>query len=94
MDIFFEDKRLNISPAYSTPWLRVWGLLFAEGFARVDLSSRQFIFSLPVINHIQISNRMIIERGSDWILDQKTKRIGFLGISFKAGTGHVRRAPS
>jgi GDP-mannose 6-dehydrogenase len=36
---------------------------------------------------------MIIDRGVDWILAQKKRRILFLGISFKPGTDDVRESP-
>ena len=92
MDIFFEDKRLNISPAYLRPGFAFGGSCLPKDLRALTYLAKQLDLSLPVINHIQISNRMIIERGSDWILDQKTKRIGFLGISFKAGTDDVRES--
>ncbi len=49
--------------------------------------------SLPVLNHVLDSNRMLIERGVDWFLGQSKKRIAFLGISFKSGTDDVRESP-
>ena len=36
---------------------------------------------------------MLVDRGVDWILGQSTKRIAFLGISFKSGTDDVRESP-
>src|SRR6185437_1211955 len=49
--------------------------------------------TLPVLNHILESNRMLIDRGVDWILEQSKKRVTFLGISFKSGTDDMRESP-
>jgi GDP-mannose 6-dehydrogenase len=93
MDIFFQDKRLNISPAYLKPGFAFGGSCLPKDLRALTYLGRKLDLSLPVLNHILDSNRMLIERGVDWILGQSKKRIAFLGISFKSGTDDMRESP-
>lgn len=92
MDIFFEDKRLNISTAYLRPGFAFGGSCLPKDLRALNYLAKQLDLSIPVIHHIQDSNRMLIERGAEWVLNKGGKRIGFLGISFKAGTDDVRES--
>jgi GDP-mannose 6-dehydrogenase len=93
MNIFLEDKKLNISAAYLRPGFAFGGSCLPKDLRALNYLCRKLDLSLPVLNHVLDSNRMMIERGIDWILGQSTQRIAFLGISFKAGTDDVRESP-
>ena len=93
MDIFLEDKKLNISAAYLRPGFAFGGSCLTKDVRAIGYLCRKLDLSLPVLNHVLDSNRMLIERGVDWILGQSKKRIAFLGISFKSGTDDVRESP-
>ncbi len=93
MDIFFEDTKLNISAAYLRPGFAFGGSCLPRDLRALTYLCRKLDLSLPVLNHILDSNRMVIEQGVDWILGQSTKRVAFLGISFKSGTDDVRGSP-
>jgi GDP-mannose 6-dehydrogenase len=93
MNIFFQDKRLNISTAYLKPGFAFGGSCLPKDLRALTYLGRKLDLSLPVLNHILDSNRMLIQRGVDWILGQSKKRIAFLGISFKSGTDDMRESP-
>jgi len=93
MDIFFQDKRLNISSAYLQPGFAFGGSCLPKDLRALTYLGRKFDLSLPVLNHILESNRALVDRGLDWIIGQSKKRIAFLGISFKSGTDDVRESP-
>jgi GDP-mannose 6-dehydrogenase len=93
MDIFREDTRLNISPAYMRPGFAFGGSCLPKDVRALVALARNLDLRLPVINHILDSNRMLTDRGFDWILEESKKRIAFLGISFKPGTDDVRESP-
>jgi GDP-mannose 6-dehydrogenase len=93
MNIFFEDKRLNISPAYLRPGFAFGGSCLPKDLRALTYFCRKLDLTLPVLDHILESNRMLIERGVAWILEQGKKRVAFLGISFKSGTDDVRESP-
>ena len=93
MEIFIQDKRLNISPAYLKPGFAFGGSCLPKDLRALTYLGRKLDLSLPVLNHILDSNRMLIERGVSWILGKQGRRVAFLGIGFKAGTDDVRESP-
>ena len=93
MSIFSEDNRLNISKAYMRPGFAFGGSCLPKDLRALAYLARTRDLSLPIISHILDSNRMLTERGLDWILAQSKKRVAFLGISFKPGTDDVRESP-
>lgn len=93
MNIFFEDKRLNISTAYLRPGFAFGGSCLPKDLRALTYLGRKLDLTLPVLNHILDSNRMLVERGVDWVLSQSKKRIALLGISFKSGTDDMRESP-
>ena len=92
MDVFVQDKRLNISPAYLRPGFAFGGSCLPKDLRALTYLARKHDLNLPVLNHILESNQMLVDRGVDWILRNSGKRIAFLGISFKSGTDDVRES--
>jgi GDP-mannose 6-dehydrogenase len=92
MDIFIQDKRLNISPAYLRPGFAFGGSCLPKDLRALTYLARKNDLDLPVLDHILESNRMLIDRGVQWILNRAGQRIAFLGISFKSGTDDVRES--
>jgi GDP-mannose 6-dehydrogenase len=92
MDIFIQDKRLNISPAYLRPGFAFGGSCLPKDLRALTYLARKNDLDVPVLDHILESNRMLIERGVQWILSRAGQRIAFLGISFKSGTDDVRES--
>ena len=93
MDIFFEDKRLNISTAYLRPGFAFGGSCLPKDLRALTYLARKLDLSLPVLYHILDSNRMLVDRGVDWVLGQSKKRVAILGVSFKSGTDDMRESP-
>lgn len=93
MDIFFEDKRLNISTAYLRPGFAFGGSCLPKDLRALTYLARKLDLSLPVLSHILDSNRMLVDRGVDWVLGQSKRRVAMLGISFKSGTDDMRESP-
>ncbi len=93
MSIFFEDKRLNISTAYLRPGFAFGGSCLPKDLRALTYLGRKLDLSLPVLDHILESNKMVVERGFEWIVSQRKKRIAFLGISFKTATDDLRDSP-
>src|ERR1700730_2520063 len=92
MDIFFQDRRLNISQAYLRPGFAFGGSCLPKDLRAITYLARKHDLNLPILNNILESNQMLVDRGVDWILSRSGKRIAFLGISFKSGTDDVRES--
>ena len=56
MDIFCQDKKLNISPYLPAARLRLRRLLPAQGRAGADLQGRDLDLDLPLLNSLMPSN--------------------------------------
>jgi GDP-mannose 6-dehydrogenase len=49
--------------------------------------------SLPILSAVMPSNEQQIDRGVRAVMEQGSRKVGVLGISFKAGTDDLRDSP-
>lgn len=93
MDIFCQDKKLNISPAYLMPGFAFGGSCLPKDLRALCYQAKMHDLELPIIASILPSNEEQVARGIQLIMAKGHKRIGILGISFKAGTDDLRESP-
>ncbi len=93
MQIFCQDKKLNISTAYLSPGFAFGGSCLPKDLRALAYRAKTKDLELPILNSILPSNEMQIARGIELILSLGHKRIGVLGFSFKAGTDDLRESP-
>ena len=93
MDIFCQDRKLNISSYYLKPGFAFGGSCLPKDVAALSYEAGRLDLRLPVIESIMDSNRLQVERALDMIMSHGRKRIGILGLSFKAGTDDLRHSP-
>src|SRR5689334_2361837 len=93
MNIFCQDKKLNISPAYLMPGFAFGGSCLPKDLRALAYQAKSKDLQLPILNAILPSNEMQVSRGLQLIMDAGHKRIGVLGFSFKAGTDDLRESP-
>jgi GDP-mannose 6-dehydrogenase len=93
MNIFCQDKKLNISPAYLLPGFAFGGSCLPKDLRALAYRAKMHDLQLPIINSILPSNEVQVNRGLQLIMDKGHKRIGVLGFSFKAGTDDLRESP-
>lgn len=93
MEIFCSDTKLNLSPAYLKPGFAFGGACLPKDVRALVHRARLLDLQLPVLEAIIPSNERHIRRAVDLIMATGRKRIGFLGLSFKAGTDDLRNSP-
>ena len=93
MDVFCQDEKLNISAAYLKPGFGFGGSCLPKDLRAIGYKARSYDVETPILNSILPSNDLQIRRGLDLIVKHGHKRIGILGVSFKAGTDDLRESP-
>jgi len=93
MDIFRQDKKLNISGTYLSPGFAFGGSCLPKDLRALDYAARNARVEVPMLNSVLESNRAQIRGAVELIMETGKKKIGIAGISFKAGTDDVRESP-
>ena len=93
MNIFCEDKKLNISPAYFKPGFAYGGSCLQKDLRAVTRLARAKDVVVPLLDSLAASNEAQVRRAFEWIQAQGKKRVGILGFAFKAGTDDLRESP-
>jgi GDP-mannose 6-dehydrogenase len=93
MEIFCQDKRLNISSAYSSPGFAFGGSCLPKDVRAFAHWAKEQDVDAPILTAILPSNEHQIRRAIEMVESTMRKRIGVLGLSFKPATDDVRESP-
>jgi GDP-mannose 6-dehydrogenase len=93
MNIFCQDKKLNISPAYLKPGFAFGGSCLPKDLRALSYQAKMHDLQLPILTSVLPSNEMQVARGVKVVMDAGNPRVGILGFSFKAGTDDLRESP-
>ena len=92
--IFFEDKRLNLSSAYLKPGFAYGGSCLPKDLEAVRFAAERLGVTAPLLNAVEPSNEAHLDRSVELLRTFSGKKIGVVGLSFKANTDDLRQSPS
>jgi len=96
MELLCQDTVLNISPVYLRPGFAYGGSCLPKDLRALVGCARLQNTHIPLLESLSWSNRLQIEHAYEIIaqaVQSKEDTIGFLGLSFKAGTDDLRESP-
>jgi GDP-mannose 6-dehydrogenase len=93
MDIFCQDTKLNISPAYLRPGFAYGGSCLPKEVRAVSWLGARNGVSLPMVESLERSNAAQIAEALRLVRATGARRVGVLGLAFKPGTDDLRESP-
>lgn len=93
MDVVCQDTRLNISRYYMRPGNPFGGSCLPKDVSALLSLSRREGVSLPLLEHTMDTNQVHLDLLVQLITGKEKRRIGLLGLAFKADTDDLRGSP-
>jgi len=93
MRLMRRDTKLNLSGAYLSPGFAFGGSCLPKDLRAANSRARRHDLELPVLAGILRSNEVHLTQAVQLIERFRKRRLGFLGLSFKAGTDDLRESP-
>jgi GDP-mannose 6-dehydrogenase len=93
LQVFFQDRKLNISEAYLRPGFAFGGSCLPKDVRALLAAGHDADLPLPLLSSILPANAAQIQRAANAVLETGLRRIGIVGLAFKAATDDLRESP-
>jgi GDP-mannose 6-dehydrogenase len=94
MELFCEDRRLNISPNYLRPGFAFGGPCLPKDLRALLHLARQASVDLPVLAGTLSSNEVSLSDVLDRVVASDGMTVALLGLTFKPSSDDLRESPS
>lgn len=93
MNLVSKDRKLNISTAYLRPGFAFGGSCLPKDLRALTRFAEQRALPANLLASVLPSNESHLKRALKMIRDTRCRKIGIIGLSFKAGTDDLRESP-
>ena len=93
MDVVCQDHKLNLSKYYMKPGFAFGGSCLPKDVRALSSRAGSLDVEAPLISSLMRSNAAQVKKAFDIVTNYDKRRIGLLGLSFKAGTDDLRESP-
>lgn len=93
MDVICQDHKLNLSRYYMRPGFAFGGSCLPKDVRALTYRASQLDVEHPMLGSLMRSNSNQVQKAFDLITSHDTRKVGLLGLSFKAGTDDLRESP-
>jgi GDP-mannose 6-dehydrogenase len=93
MEIFARDTKLNLSPYYLKPGFAFGGSCLPKDVRALAACAQSLNVKTPMLFSLMDANREHLHRAVRAITSFGKKKVGLLGLAFKAGTDDLRESP-
>jgi GDP-mannose 6-dehydrogenase len=93
MELVCKDRKLNVSAAYLRPGFAFGGSCLPKDLRALNRYAEQQALRLSLLASILPSNDSHLKRALKLIRNSGRRKIGVVGLSFKAGTDDLRESP-
>ncbi|TBR39440.1 MULTISPECIES: nucleotide sugar dehydrogenase [Dyella] len=93
MEVICQDHKLNLSSYYLKPGYAFGGSCLPKDVRALNYCATQVDALHPLIGSLMQSNELHVKRAFDLVTSFGDRRVGMLGLSFKAQTDDLRESP-
>ena len=93
MELLCLDHKLNISAAYLRPGFAFGGSCLPKDVRALNFMAKSNDVVTPMLSSLLVSNSVQVQQLIDQLVAYQGRKIGFIGLSFKADTDDLRESP-